>query len=49
MIALRKLLRKNGVLMHANDTGGTQTSRTMWVEVASGDVTLKINGTESKL
>jgi chemotaxis protein CheD len=49
MIALRKLLWKNGVLIHANDTGGVQTSRTMWVDVATGDVTLKINGAESKL
>jgi len=49
MIALRKLLWKNGVLVHANDTGGFQTSRTMWVDVATGDVTLKINGVESTL
>jgi chemotaxis protein CheD len=49
MIALRKLLWKNGVMVHAHDTGGVQTSRTMWVDVASGEVTLKINGTESKL
>lgn len=49
MIALRKLLWKNGVLVHAHDTGGVQTSRTMWVEVATGEVTLKINGAESKL
>lgn len=49
MIALRKLLWKNGVLVHANDTGGIQTSRTMWVDIATGDVTLKINGVESTL
>ena len=49
MIALRKLLWKNNVLVHAHETGGVQTSRTMWVDVATGDVTLKINGTESKL
>ncbi len=49
MIALRKLLWKNNVLVHAHDTGGVQTSRTMWVDVATGEVTLKINGTESKL
>ena len=42
MIALRKLLWKNGVMIHANDTGGVQTSRTMWVDVATGGVTLKI-------
>jgi chemotaxis protein CheD len=49
MIALRKLLWKNGVMIHANDVGGVQTSRTMWVEVATGDVTLKINGAERPL
>jgi chemotaxis protein CheD len=49
MIALRKLLWKNGVMVHAHETGGVQTSRTMWVDVASGEVTLKINGAESKL
>jgi chemotaxis protein CheD len=49
MIALRKLLWKNNVLVHAHETGGVQTSRTMWVDVTTGDVTLKINGTESKL
>ena len=49
MIALRKLLWKNGVLVHAHDTGGVQTSRTMWVDVTTGEVTLKINGAESKL
>lgn len=49
MIALRKLLWKNGVMIHANDTGGVQTSRTMWVDVTTGEVTLKINGTESTL
>ena len=47
--ALRKLLWKNGVLVHAHDTGGVQTSRTMWVDVTTGEVTLKINGAESKL
>ncbi len=49
MIALRKLLWKNGVLVHAHDTGGVQTARTMWVEVSTGTVTLKINGAECRL
>lgn len=49
LLALRKLLWKNGVLIHAQDTGGIQCSRTMWVDVATGDVTLKINGIESPL
>ncbi len=49
MIALRKLLWKNGVLVHAQETGGVQTSRTMWLDVATGAVTLKVNGAESPL
>lgn len=49
MIALRKLLWKNGVLVHAHETGGVQTSRTMWLDVGSGAVTLKISGAESPL
>lgn len=49
LIALRKLLWKNGVLLHAQETGGIQISRTMWVDVATGDVTLKINGVERPL
>ncbi len=49
MIALRKLLWKNGVLVHAQDTGGVQTSRTMWLDVSTGAVTLKVNGAESPL
>ena len=49
VIALRKLLWKNGVMIHAHDIGGAQTSRTIWVDVATGDVTLKINGSERSL
>ncbi len=49
MIALRKLLWKNGVMIHANDTGGAQTSRTLWVDVATGAVTMKVAGTERVL
>jgi chemotaxis protein CheD len=49
MIALRKLLWKNSVMIQANETGGVQTSRTMWVNVATGDVTLKVNGAERPL
>jgi len=49
LLALRKLLWKNGVLVHAQDTGGVGCSRTMWVDVATGDVTLKINGIETTL
>jgi chemotaxis protein CheD len=49
MLALRELLWKNGVILHAQETGGVQVSRTMWLEVSSGEVTLKVNGTECKL
>lgn len=40
---LRKLLWKNGVLLKTYDVGGQQ-SRTMSLEVGSGEVQLKING-----
>ncbi len=49
ILALRKLLWKNGVLIHAQDTGGVQTSRTMWLSMATGAVSLKVNGLESQL
>ncbi len=45
MIALRKLLWKNGVLISADETGGVQQSRTMSVQVGSGIVSLRTNGT----
>ncbi len=46
LIALRALLLKNGVQIQDENTGGVQTSRTMWVDVKTGNVTLKINGVE---
>jgi chemotaxis protein CheD len=49
VLALRKLLWKNGVMVHAQETGGVQTSRTMWLDVSTGAVTLKVNGVESEL
>ena len=45
MLTLRKLLWKNGVLIHADDTGGVQQSRTMSVHVTTGLVQLRTNGT----
>ena len=45
MITLRKLLWKNGVLISADETGGLQQSRTMSVQVDSGIVSLRTNGT----
>ncbi|MCC7052712.1 MAG: chemotaxis protein CheD [Gemmatimonadaceae bacterium] len=44
MLTLRKLLWKNGVLIHADDTGGVQQSRTMSVLVSTGLVQLRTNG-----
>jgi chemotaxis protein CheD len=49
LIALRKLLWKNGVLIHADDTGGVQLSRTMSVHVLSGVVQLRTNGVQRVL
>lgn len=49
LLALRKLLWKNGVILHSQETGGVQVSRTMWLDVGTGEVTLKVNGTECKL
>ena len=45
MLTLRKLLWKNGVLIHADETGGSQQSRTVSVNVSSGLVQLRTNGT----
>jgi chemotaxis protein CheD len=47
-VALRKLLWKNNVLIKAHDVGGNQ-SRTMTLDMASGDVILKVNGVTKKL
>lgn len=49
LLALRKLLWKNGVMLHAQETGGIQVSRTMWLDIGTGEVTLKVNGAECKL
>ena len=49
LVTLRKLLWKNNVMLHAQDTGGVQISRTMWLDVATGELTLKVDGTECKL
>lgn len=49
MLTLRKLLWKNGVLIHAEDTGGVQQSRTMSVQVTGGLVQLRTNGVLSVL
>jgi len=46
-IVLKKLLWKNGVLIDAEDVGGTK-SRTMSLEIASGNVCLR-TGREEKM
>jgi chemotaxis protein CheD len=43
MIALRKILWQNGVLIARHDVGGT-SSRTMTLDIRTGDVTLRIDG-----
>lgn len=48
-IALRKLLWKNGVMIKASDVGGVQRSRTMYLSVATGGLTVKCNGVEQAL
>ena len=48
LIMLKKLLTKNGVPLHGEDVGGTQ-SRTMSLEIGSGEVLLKINGSTAPL
>jgi chemotaxis protein CheD len=48
MLMLKKLLWKNGLLLHAEEVGG-RVSRTMALDVGSGAVTLKVNGTETRL
>jgi hypothetical protein len=45
---LRKLLWKNGVLLNSYDVGGG-VSRTMSLDIASGEVVLKIEGNEVSL
>ncbi len=49
VIALRKLLWKNGVLIEAIDVGGFQLSRTVSLDVTSGVVTVKTNSVISTL
>lgn len=47
-VMLRKLLWKNGVLLKAFDVGGTE-ARTMSLDIATGEVILKVNGNSSTL
>ena len=45
ILALRRILWRNGVLVHGQDLGGVQHSRTMLVEVGTGRVLVR-SGTE---
>jgi chemotaxis protein CheD len=49
VVVLRRLLRKNGVRLHAQDIGGWQTSRTMLLQIDSGDVIVTIDRCEKLL
>ncbi|MBI1808958.1 MAG: chemotaxis protein CheD [Gemmatimonadetes bacterium] len=47
--ALRKLLWRNGVMIGAAEVGGSRQPRTLWMDVGSGEVLLKVNGRELAL
>ena len=47
-IILRKMLWKNGVLLKAQDVGGS-CSRTMTLNIASGEVSVRTNGVSKRL
>jgi chemotaxis protein CheD len=47
-VMLRKLLWKNNVLLKTFEVGGRE-SRTLSLEIGSGDVLLKVNGVTRKL
>ena len=49
LIMLRKLLWKNGVLIHAHDVGGERVWRTISLDVATGRVWLKMPDREGEL
>ncbi|HEY0971831.1 MAG TPA: chemotaxis protein CheD [Gemmatimonadales bacterium] len=49
VLALRKLLWKNGVLVRAQDVGGHQVARTMALHLADGAVTLRSGGVATTL
>ena len=48
MVILRQLLWKNGVLMKAYDVGGNN-SRTMTLDIGSGEISIRSNGAVRKL
>lgn len=48
IVALKKLFWKNGVLIRGEDLGGN-TSRTVTLDVATGEVKVRTNGTDTIL
>jgi chemotaxis protein CheD len=44
IVALRQLLWKNGVLIHAQDVGGISQSRTMTLDLSSGRAWVRVGG-----
>lgn len=48
VVVLRKLLWKNGVVLKSSDFGGFD-ARTMWMDMATGEVTVRVNGVERAL
>jgi chemotaxis protein CheD len=49
ILTLRKLLWKNGVLVQAEDVGGTGLSRTLTLHVGTGELRMRRNGADSLL
>lgn len=49
MVALRRLLARNDVRIEGEDVGGSQMSRTMSLDIATGVVMLKISIPERRL
>jgi chemotaxis protein CheD len=47
-VMLRKLLWKNGILLSAHDIGGSH-SRTLSLDIETGEVLIKVDGTSRKL
>ncbi len=47
-VQLKQLLWKNGVMIKAQDVGGIQLSRTVSLDVGSGEVVVKLNGGERR-
>lgn len=49
VLTLKKLLWKNGVILRAEDVGGQRLSRTVFLQVGTGEVLVKTNGREASL